>query len=1683
MKCHVVLLLTLSVFSAHLAFAQADIFNEHITQPDAWRPARVIEPGVDAKGDLGLALPIMTIPGRNGFDYTVTLGYQSGIQVLQEPSWIGLGWSFDPGSIVRDVQGGISVNPAAGEIYNVDYADAPDIQPDIYYVTTPGGSFAMTRSADLGSHPSIPHRNKLQGTDPFVPDVWRPWKIEPGMPVEVMVHGVNLNRTQTYPDLQTAVVEGPINYIGTRVDFPYFVLTDENGVRYIFAEPTLSTYNGAHQANLQTKEIYVDTWRLVAMLGSDFPYAANPSCLPPDCGSDSGSWIRFKYKKHDPSNPSHVLTTRGTDGTGVFQVRYLEEIETPTHRVVFDTVPRTDTPAGQDPSYPWQDFILHSLSCIELKAKSSGDPSTDPLVRNVCLSHDNDHYGRKRGGRLRLTNIAFFGSNGSEEPGYTFIYHETIPPNPDDTFEDDFGYYNTEEITTPPGAITDDDTEDGKAWSLRYLDYPTGGRAEFIYENDEIADGSSVSYEKYDIISGTPGGPFPLTFTDGQNAHQGGVRVKEIKRYLDSTDATTLAVTTTFDYGIGGQVSGMPAKYMERLEPENNYFKATARGKAAVYYDFVKRIHSDDTFEKTSYTTQPQLQTTMINNGLERTVVTGNQHIQWGISEKTEWGNNAGSGMVYREVDLEHILTAQIITDALPNTASIPPVHIVWRRSNSLDSEAIKERLDSGGLDIVSSRDFTYDDPLASGGTGQLQVLKEKSSPLGATERTSTYTYGYEITDPYDNNNLVSDVFEAKHILSAVVKTDIEGKPRLEPGDIGMAPLVPEGDPTPRFYASSVTVWQAEEPPPILTPAADCPFDPECILHPYRTYQWYQSEPVEGGSAPLFSNWEPSGNPAGGDWKLQTTFEEYDAYGHVVRQKDALDREIKFFYRDSHECDLPGGETLEHAFLTCIEVVNTQSTPPVTLQQTMGYDDRFRLNEITDSNGNTTSYTYDPFGRLETVTNTDGQVAQHSYALDSLPPFVETTVWRAGNDFTTTRTFFDGLGRPTQVQSEDRNNKKVVVATEYDSVGREHKVWKPYRKQGNFDYDALFASAAQNEYGSAAEPNVLTTYKSDGLSRVDESRPPYSSSAPPPISFDYGVEHWEAESSIDYRYTNTTDEVNQETRTYLDGFGNTIRVNGELGTATEFVHDPLGNVLVVMPPNFFDPPPGSADGDWVTRYTYDTFGRLTKKRTPDADGNCDGDPSEDNEVDYQYTYDDVGNLRFVVDPARSDDGACSNEGYLFTDYDDFNRVVKTGLCTGEAPPIDPNQATNCSNEADVIIYTYDTYNLSHQPPPSVNQNNPLGNLTQVEFNNQDYYQYFYDNEGRVEDFFVHLEGLGDRLIEYAYDRQGNVTQITYQDNDPQEKLTLSYTYDKAGRLKKVKSETPHDGDNPVLEASYDTYRATGQVEMMQLGPEQIDYSYHIRDWLTTINDPASPGTKPFALGLDYENNGNVAEMEWATEGNATFGAHVQYDYSYDALNRLLSADFCRWEGGNCMAESAYDVGFDGNGAPADIEYDSNGNITSLHRWLVDEPTQQPLHSHQDYDYSNGNPISNRLQRVTRVTSAGSTPYDFAYDANGNMTRSRTSDPGGLITYERRNLPTRIPLPGDTRLDFRYDADGQRIYKALSDTGGVIEETFYIRGVDGAVIAVHVQDGASPRLEYWNILSGGTVLGRIVPPSN
>ncbi len=59
----------------------------------------------DFSGDFTYNLPVLNVPGPDGGGYSMSLSYHSGVSSEEEASWVGFGWTLNPGAINRQKRG------------------------------------------------------------------------------------------------------------------------------------------------------------------------------------------------------------------------------------------------------------------------------------------------------------------------------------------------------------------------------------------------------------------------------------------------------------------------------------------------------------------------------------------------------------------------------------------------------------------------------------------------------------------------------------------------------------------------------------------------------------------------------------------------------------------------------------------------------------------------------------------------------------------------------------------------------------------------------------------------------------------------------------------------------------------------------------------------------------------------------------------------------------------------------------------------------------------------------------------------------------------------------------------------------------------------------------------------------------------------------------------------------------------------------------------------------------------------------------------------------------------------------------------------------------------------------------------------------------------------------------------
>lgn len=106
-------------------------------------------------GDFTYVLPLLNVPSPEG-GYPIALAYHAGIAMDQEASWVGLGWSLNPGALTRSVNGyPDDYNSSKITEYFYDEGDEIEVYSLSLGYGTPEGSLSVGLGFSWGSHKSL----------------------------------------------------------------------------------------------------------------------------------------------------------------------------------------------------------------------------------------------------------------------------------------------------------------------------------------------------------------------------------------------------------------------------------------------------------------------------------------------------------------------------------------------------------------------------------------------------------------------------------------------------------------------------------------------------------------------------------------------------------------------------------------------------------------------------------------------------------------------------------------------------------------------------------------------------------------------------------------------------------------------------------------------------------------------------------------------------------------------------------------------------------------------------------------------------------------------------------------------------------------------------------------------------------------------------------------------------------------------------------------------------------------------------------------------------------------------------------------------------------------------------------------------------------------------------------------
>lgn len=735
---------------------------------------------------------------------------------------------------------------------------------------------------------------------------------------------------------------------------------------------------------------------------------------------------------------------------------------------------------------------------------------------------------------------------------------------------------------------------------------------------------------------------------------------------------------------------------------------------------------------------------------------------------------------------------------------------------------------------------------------------------------------------------------------------------------------------------------------------------------------------------------------------------EYDQVGNVSKAVDALNRETLLQFSGAYAHALP-----------------TQFTSPVpdpsgthgsntALVTTRVYDTSTGLvTSSTDPNNKVTTLEYnDPLDRLTRVNRPDGGWTTYTYATNQHGDYVNAvTLLNASGAQLSQYHFFDGLGRPSRAfhhENHDPANPWLTSDTQYDAMGRVWRVSRTYRSAGS--------GSPVNPPGRWTE----TAYDSLGRVKTVTTRP------------DNAV----VTTAYSGNQLTVTDQDNKSRRSVTDALGRLAQVvedPGGLAYVTSYQYDALDNLRKVD------------QGGQFRFFRYDSLGRLLRVKHPEQAVNANlalGDPVTGNsQWSLAYAYDNAGNVTSRTD-AR---GLTVTFGYdnlnrnTLVDYPDTTlhqdvRRHYDGATNGRGRFwCDFHYRDNWARAEHVAIDAYDA------------AGRPLNRR-----------QHFYESASWQ---------WGPAFnTQYAYDRAGNVTSMTYPSG-----RSVSYSYDAAGRLSAF---TGNLGDSAWRNyATGIVYDEMGGPRQEQFGTDTPVYNkrfYNSRGQMSelrvstySINTQGQEGNwNRGALinryswqswaGSGTDNNGNLRmQMIYIPNDDQISGYQMNaLAYTYDPLNRLdkveefADGSAFRWR--------------------QDYDYDRWGNRT-VNAANTTDGIPEPQFA--------VDPATNRL----------GVPAGYAgvmqYDPAGNLTNDTYTGQGTRSFDAEGRMTSAQDAYGQTSV-YVYDADGRRTRRKVADGA----EAWQVYGLGGELLAEYpaFAQPSTPRKEYG--YRGGELLVQATAPA-
>lgn len=787
----------------------------------------------------------------------------------------------------------------------------------------------------------------------------------------------------------------------------------------------------------------------------------------------------------------------------------------------------------------------------------------------------------------------------------------------------------------------------------------------------------------------------------------------------------------------------------------------------------------------------------------------------------------------------------------------------------------------------------------------------------------------------------------------------------------------------------------------------------------------------------------------------------FDGNGHVTRIEDSAGRVVTYNY---------GPVTTAPVILGA----NSTSSQGVTAMAVGA-----SLLSVSDPNGGTTSYGYDPATQaLAQATDPDGiTFVQNLYDAQGRVREQRNAAGKAGNfeyDVENLRaTFTDNLGNKTIYVFD----KKFRTVQEIDALGRSISykyddqdnliektdkrgyTWKyAYDSQGNMarredpidGYSAAYygTDVTTWEYNDRNKPIKMTNalgevtryeYDSQGnLTAVIEANGATTTSA----------------FNSKGQMTSMTDAEGRITTFEYDAHGNRNKIIDPNGGITGINYDNAGRVLSRT----------DAEGNTI-RYEYDGNGNVTK--IIDAPGRETRREYNHNnlvtrQIDrrgaiYEFKYDDDLNQIEAKDPlgyvTKYEYDAMGNRtkmtdangGVTTYEYDSLYHIVKMTDPAGYITRYEYDENGNMTKAIDAMggetRFVYDALNrrkfvydaLGHQTEFCYDQ---LDRVVSMFDPRRALTRFEYDQVGNLK---RSIDPLG-AVTSFGYDLVHNKTSLTDPNNH-----TTTFTYDNLNR-----QITQIDPLGHVVQTNYD--RVGNPIAVIDANNNTTTFEYNANYWLVKFTNALNKST---IMTYDEEGNRLSSTDENGHTSSVTYDLRGQATVVIDALNQVTHFTFDA--NGNQLTVT------DANGQVTRSEYDARNLLIKEY---------DALNQATAYEYdglrrvvkitdANGKVtkyVYDAVSRLTAVTDAKNQEYRYGYDPVGNQTS--VTDGNNITTrfeYNFLNQLVKEVNPLTRTWEYHYDLAGNMVIK-----------------VDGKWQAIHYDYDAANRLVKTRYPDGKTV---------